>query len=88
MDPAELVGRADRLVAEAGGLAAPGQQIADHAQQLFQFEGLFQVLVGPDVVSPNAVFDQRASTEDQHRDVVALAPERLANVVAAHAGEH
>ena len=47
-----------------------------------------QVEIGAHVEAADAVFDQRAGTEHQDRHGVAFAADRLADGVAAHAGQH
>ena len=64
------------------------QQISHAADELVQVEWLAHVLVRTDVEAPRAVFGQRPGAEDQHRHVPIDGPERLADGVPAHAGQH
>ncbi len=64
------------------------QQVLHPAQELVEIERLGEILVRPHVEAAGAVFGERAGGEDQHGRVHVERPKRLANRIAAHAGQH
>ncbi len=81
---------ATRLRGRAAGDMPLGkrQQVSHAADELVQVEGLAHVLVRPHVEPPRAIFGERPGAQNQHRHLLVDGPQRFADGIAAHAGQH